>query len=773
MIKLRFLKAVPCIVLALLAGMGLAGLAGRDLSPPSPEPAVSPPQTSLPEFFPVFGATNAASAKSAQRLSAAPPEVKASAFSGPQAVESPALSTAETVPPPPGPPIANTTESQPEPARRKPAAGRAVPPRDRPPLLTRPPRGMTPAQRAELVRYFREKGETELAEARAIAQAQGWSYRGEVNGRTYELAAIRDGKVYMDMSDNEDAAISSAASEVQAAPYHLTGADIVIGLWEAGGIAMSNHQEHAGRIIQMETDDITSHATHVAGTLVAAGVSNEAAGMAPEGMVYGWNTVTAEAEIIAWIMANPEETNNLQLSNHSYGSNSGWEDDYDPWRWYGKWPAAESDNFGIYELQTYEWDFFAYAAPYHLACKSAGNNRNDSAPTNGQSFQYYSGGWTTATYDDTLHPPEDGWDNGGYDTISPKGNAKNILTVGAVADAVSGGNRSLASADTTTFSGWGPTDDGRIKPDIVGNGQSLYSSDSGHPQDYSRKSGTSMSTPNVCGSTALLLEFYRSLFPDPLLASTLKALLLHTADDLGNPGPDYVYGWGLMNTHAAAEHLLDHYHNPDGPQVLEGNLNLLETNASHVFTWQSNGAIRATLCWTDPPGPVQSGVDSTNRVLVNDLDLVLLAPDGTEYLPWVLDPAVPTNPATTGVNVRDNVEQVVITTPAVPGTWTARVSIAASIYNDVQAYSLLITGHDGESDRSPRFLSQESGSSPVQFEWDSLTGRTYRVHRATNLLETNPFTSEIAVVTGGFISTSYTDTNTPIPDPAFYQVREE
>jgi len=661
----------------------------------------------------------------------------------------------------------------PAPSRRSDRKGHTAPPRDLPPILARPPRGMTPEQRLELSAIFRQQAEVDLAHARAIAHAQGWSERGIAGEREYRLVAIRDGKVYMDVSDNEDAGISTAANQVQASPFLFTGSNVVIGLWETGGVILSNHQEYAGRFTLMDTDTTSSHATHVAGTMVAAGVSNEAVGMAPGAIVHSWNTTFSSAEIILVAMADPDETNAIQLSNHSYGTLSGWANSYTPSRWYGKWPATESDNFGLYETQTWEWDVGAYAAPYHLAFKSAGNDRNDSAPANGEDFQYYSGSWTTSVYDSAVHPLEDGWDNGGYDTITPKGNAKNIMTVGAVKDAVSGGVRALSGATMTTFSGWGPTDDGRIKPDIVGNGNSLYSSDSDHTQDYSRKTGTSMSAPNVCGSTALLLDLYLCLFPVAPLSSTLKGLVLHTADDLGNTGPDYTFGWGLMNTRNAAEHLLAQFHNPNSARVTEGEITLTRTNISHSFTWQSNGVIQATLCWNDPPGPIQTGVDSTNLILVNDLDLKLFAPDGTEYLPWILDPASPSTPASTGVNFRDNVEQVQILSPATAGIWTAQVSIATTISNDVQTYSLFITGHDDTVDRSPRFLSHQSDASSIQFEWNSLTGKIYHVHRATNLLGLNPFSNTIAVVTGEFISTSFTDTNIPAAPPFFYQLEEE
>jgi hypothetical protein len=82
----------------------------------------------------------------------------------------------------------------------------------------------------------------------------------------------------------------------------------------------------------------------------------------------------------------------------------------------------------------------------------------------------------TKTYDPATDPYNDGWDNGGFDTVGHIGNAKNIMTVGAVNDAVSGGVRSPAAATMSTFSCWGPTDDGRVKPDIVANGVGLYSS---------------------------------------------------------------------------------------------------------------------------------------------------------------------------------------------------------------------------------------------------------------------------------------------------------
>ena len=107
--------------------------------------------------------------------------------------------------------------------------------------------------------------------------------------------------------------------------------------------------------------------------------------------------------------------------------------------------------------------------------------------------------------------------------------AKNVITVGAVNDAVSGGQRDPAAASMSSFSGWGPVDDGRVKPDLVANGVGLYSTDSGNDNDYRTMSGTSMASPNAAGTAALLVDLYRDRsggsFP---LAASLKALLIHS-----------------------------------------------------------------------------------------------------------------------------------------------------------------------------------------------------------------------------------------------------
>src|SRR5690606_6000244 len=101
-------------------------------------------------------------------------------------------------------------------------------------------------------------------------------------------------------------------------------------------------------------------------------------------------------------------------------------------------------------------------------------------------------------------------------------------------------------------------------------------------------------------------------------AATLKALAIHTAKEAGlNPGPDYSFGWGLLDVGAAAEVLLAQ--DQESTVVLE---NTLMNDDVFQFDFEPlNGTkVTATIVWTDPPGsPVSPQLDPGNRMLVNDL----------------------------------------------------------------------------------------------------------------------------------------------------------
>ena len=277
----------------------------------------------------------------------------------------------------------------------------------------------------------------------------------------------------------------------------------------------------------------------------------------------------------------PGDNTKLPLSNHSYGYDLGTvQTDYDPY-------------LGTYETEAANVDAVAASLPYYLPFWAAGNEQD-----------------VYTTY-------------GGYESITFNGLAKNIMTIGAVEDAVNGSNiRTPANAVIAYFSSLGPCDDGRIKPDVVANGINLYSSVSSSNSAYDGTySGTSMATPNAMGSTVLLEQLYaREFSGQRMRASLLKALIIHTADDRGNPGPDYKYGWGLINVKAAADVILAHKASLAAPKLIEGTVTNAANVKTNTFTWDGVSPIRATLCWTDPAGTAQTATDSRTPNLKHNLD---------------------------------------------------------------------------------------------------------------------------------------------------------
>lgn len=537
--------------------------------------------------------------------------------------------------------------------------------------------------------------------AEELARQRGLPIRGKYpGGGGFELAGFDGDTPLYRTTYNANAAISTGANLLRLAPYLVTGGSGTVGVWDEGAVRPT-HQEFGGRVtVKDGTTTLSDHSTHVAGTIGASGVTSSAKGMAPAVMIdsYDWNNDTSE--MTGRGAAYPGEPGMIYLSNHSYGFNSGWVYTGTPvYTWYGAGTTASGyeDDFGKYRAETREIDTLAYSLPYYLMFWAAGNDRNNN-PQNGQSVALSSGG-ASVTYDSVSHPPGDGVYKGGYDTISYNSLAKNVVTVGAVGDAVSGGLRSLSVAAMQAFSSWGPTDDGRIKPDLVANGNTLYSTLSGGDASYGSMSGTSMATPNAVGTAHLLAEYLGTLFTNTAMrASTLKALLIHTADDLGNAGPDYRFGWGLVNAKAAADLLAAYRANAGTRRVIEDRVTTSRTTVSFPFTWDGASPIRATLCWTDPAGAATTAHDLRTARLVNNLDLRVIGPGGTEYRPWVMpfvgDWSVTAcdYAATTGSNTTDNVEQVLVASPGTAGTYIARVSYAGTLTNGTQPFSLIISG---------------------------------------------------------------------------------
>ncbi len=521
--------------------------------------------------------------------------------------------------------------------------------------------------------------------------------------------------------------------------HDMTGGGAHLGevaVWDAGSIRLT-HVEFGDRIWIMDNSTTHYHATHVGGTIGASGLDNNAKGMSYElDYLFSYDWSSAESEMIEAV-----ETYSLHVSNHSYGYISGWRYQHgDGWYWYGNVDVSETEDygFGYYDNRAEYWDEICYDAPYYVICKSAGNDRGDGPNPGTGHYVQIDGDWTWSTDTREIDGGSDG-----YDCISYNGTSKNILTVGAVQD-VNGGYNGPNSVSMSSFSGWGPTDDGRIKPDIVANGTGLYSTASDHDNAYTSMSGTSMSSPSAAGAVNLLLQYYKDTHVGQApRAATLKGLIIHTADECGSyDGPDYRFGWGLINVEHAADVILEDSETGYNIQERE-----LEDGDSWSIVYESDGEspITLTMCWTDVPGESTTPiVNDTTRKLVNDLDIrIEHISSGTEYEPWILDPEDPNDAATTGDNFRDNMEKIFIEDPAA-GDYEITVSHKGTLDQAPQAYSLIVSGLEWTSDPRipPTNLVAETdyatGEVTLTWDMDELNDfQEYRIYRDLEQIATS------------------------------------
>jgi len=547
---------------------------------------------------------------------------------------------------------------------------------------------------------LQQKLEENRQKAFALAISKGWeTFRITRDGTVIALQGVDELglPIYYRTDNNSTAAATTGTSKLYAnggLGLNLSGSTVgtdKVAIWDGGAILKTHTEFLPSRIFAKDNASTLSvHATHVAGTIMAKGTYAPARGMAfglPQLLSFDYTADVSE------MSANAAT---LLISNHSYGSIAGWQynSDVSPARWefWGAPGANEDFKFGYYNQAASDWDKICYNAPYYLPVKSAGNSRNENGPAVGQPYYRFNASGTMAS---AGNRPEGINSNNGYDILSTYSTAKNILTVGAI-NPLPFGPSSTASIQISPFSSWGPADDGRIKPDIVADGVNVTSTSSAGNNAYTSLSGTSMASPNVSGSLVLLQELYSQRNAGAYMrAATLKALVLGTATEAGtNPGPDYIYGWGLLNMEDAAKAILSrHVKSLISESILEqGSTQTINMVAS------GNGPLIATLCWTDPEAtPVASASALNNPALrlVNDLDIRIKDTQNATYLPWVLNPASPAAPATTGDNFRDNVEQIYIAN-ATPGkSYTLTVSHKGTLSRGPQAFSLVVTGIGG------------------------------------------------------------------------------
>lgn len=458
---------------------------------------------------------------------------------------------------------------------------------------------------------------------------------------------------------NVGAAALSHINSLWQPPLQLSGAGVVAGMWDEGLVDVS-HPDLAGHVVQGESGHVVGHATHVAGTFAGSGAGNPAArGMAPGVSLRSYDFYgDPVGEQIA-----VRNATGMALTNNSWGYLAGWQSNYygdGYWTWFGGSANRTDPELGSYSSLTRDWDAMIYATGL-VVVKSAGNDRSDSGAS-GQAHHHYGDG-SALFYD--AHDAD-----GDYRSVGQIATAKNVITVGAVD----------AAGAMTAYSAWGPTSDDRLKPDLVAKGQDVFSTYSNG--SYTSMSGTSMAAPVVSGAVALLVERYRTvtagMTPTPQL---IRALLANTAVDLGNPGPDYAYGWGLLDARAAAA-VID-ADDGSGRRMVADSVATGNVRRYGIDIAGAAAPLKITLAWTDPAGAAGAAT-----ALVNDLDLKLIGPDGTVYYPYSL--AGMSNPAalatTHGPNTVDNTEQVLVPVPNA-GHW--QIEVRGSRVQGNQAFALV------------------------------------------------------------------------------------
>ncbi len=545
----------------------------------------------------------------------------------------------------------------------------------------------------------------QFSKAVLAAKKNGWpiryASRNQTNASLIGVDAKGWPKYYIGFADPV-AAITINANKVwpgAASNLNLSGSDDAVtnklGVWDEGSPRLT-HKELTGRITQKDNvTEVVNHSTHVAGIVMSKGLNPLAKGMAfnVKGILdYDWNNDLSEMSAAA--------ASGLLFSNHSYGTVTGWDYNSDSSRWEfnGRWYEKEDYRFGLYDYDAQIQDSIAYNAPNYLIVAAAGNNRTSAGPAVGQPYwrrnqsgRFYNAG----------NRPDSLSSNDSYGSISSDKNAKNILTVGAVYGIPSEYNKK-EDVVMSNFSSWGPTDDGRIKPDIVAQGVAVYSTLSTNDSSYGYQNGTSMASPGAAGSLLLLQELSQRFMvngaPKILRSATVKGLAVHTANEAGlYPGPDYKFGWGLLNIGEAAQVLntaLTNNNSANSPHfVYENNL---VNGASQTYSFTASGTrpVKATLAWTDVKGVSSDLLNDPTSKLVNDLDLVITQGNKT-YNSWKLNPTSPDNQAIKGINNVDNIEKVEVDTSLVGTIYTLTVNHKGLLERGQQPYSLIISGAGG------------------------------------------------------------------------------
>ena len=447
---------------------------------------------------------------------------------------------------------------------------------------------------------------------------------------------------------------------------NITGVGMIAGIWDPGTVR-ETHELLAGHVANQagQSMAIDNHMTHVAGTMVGKDIASRpsARGIAFGATALNYDSANDLTEMTAFA------AKGYLISNHSYGLAND--------------ATTPVWQFGAYDEEARNWDAMLKNAPHYLPFVAGGNE------------QQSNGNMSKA----------------GYDLITGASAAKNVMTVGAL-------NADKAMSD---YSNWGPTDDGRIKPEIVARGTGIDSAqafdkatpkapcDNCYSGSGSDSSGTSYAAPAAAAGGLLLQQYYKSLNPNYMLSSTLKALMLGTAEDLGNPGPDHKFGWGLLNVEAASNAIkkngaVGSAAASRGAAIVERTTNpAADSTSEETFTVYAKGGVPlvVNMAWIDDEGAEQKasdGVDPTVTRMTYEFDMVVRGGSpSADVHPWKIPTlANRTANATQGTAWFDGngdvFKQVLIANPVADGQYTIVIRKKAGSPAAARAISFVITG---------------------------------------------------------------------------------
>lgn len=419
---------------------------------------------------------------------------------------------------------------------------------------------------------------------------------------------------------NHEAAVVMNTRTVYLPNYgKLTGKGVIVGIGDGG--KLGNHLDFDGRINNKAFGTYTSFGEH--GDLVAGNVGGGGhlkpihKGTAPEATLMIQKTTRILTKAPGYV------TEGMVLTNNSYGS------------------AINCNTAGLYDYSSRMVDEQMNMYPKLLHVFAVGNSGE------------------LKCSDKTT---------GYHSILKSYASAKNNLTVGAVS----------LDKELLFYSGKGPTKDGRIKPEICGVSDKIVSTRRNF--NYGNFGGSSAATALVTGSLALMHEAYQNTYnslPDNAL---LKAIACNTAEDRGHEGPDYKYGFGLVDVKRAVQVISQKHY--EQATVSEGDI-----NTHSISVPDGLAEAKFLLYWNDIAAAAYP-----IAALVNDLDFSIVDPSGIELLPWQLSIDQPNEAAIRGIDQLNNIEQITIKNP-IAGTYSLKVKASRFPLPETQSQAYVVT-HD-------------------------------------------------------------------------------